>query len=68
VTVNGDRVSTGRRKFGAVVGPRAKTGIDTSIAPGVTIGADARTDPGETVLRDRTDDVRSIETTEGPLS
>jgi bifunctional UDP-N-acetylglucosamine pyrophosphorylase/glucosamine-1-phosphate N-acetyltransferase len=53
LTVKGDRVSTGRRKFGAVVGPRTKTGIDTSIAPGVTLGAGARTAPGETVLRDR---------------
>jgi bifunctional UDP-N-acetylglucosamine pyrophosphorylase/glucosamine-1-phosphate N-acetyltransferase len=55
VTVKGERVSTGRRKFGAVVGPGAKTGIDTSLAPGVTLGADATTAPGETLLRDRAD-------------
>lgn len=55
VTVKGERVSTGRRKFGAVVGPDAKTGIDTGLAPGVTLGAGATTAPGETLLRDRAD-------------
>jgi bifunctional UDP-N-acetylglucosamine pyrophosphorylase/glucosamine-1-phosphate N-acetyltransferase len=55
MTVKDERVSTGRRKFGAVVGPDAKTGIDTSLAPGVTLGAGATTKPGETLLRDRSD-------------
>lgn len=53
LTVNGDRISTGRRKFGAVFGPRVKTGINTSIDPGVTLSADAATKPGEVVHRDR---------------
>jgi bifunctional UDP-N-acetylglucosamine pyrophosphorylase/glucosamine-1-phosphate N-acetyltransferase len=53
LTVKGERVSTGRRKFGVVVGPGAKTGVNTSLAPGVTLSADARTDPGGSVLRDR---------------
>jgi NDP-sugar pyrophosphorylase family protein len=35
-----------------VVGDGAKTGIDTSLNAGVKLGADARTDPGETVIRD----------------
>jgi bifunctional UDP-N-acetylglucosamine pyrophosphorylase/glucosamine-1-phosphate N-acetyltransferase len=52
-TVKGERVSTGRRKFGVVVGPGAKTGINTSLAPGVVLSAGARTDPGESVTRDR---------------
>jgi bifunctional UDP-N-acetylglucosamine pyrophosphorylase/glucosamine-1-phosphate N-acetyltransferase len=52
-TVKGDRVSTGRRKFGAVLGPGVKTGIQTGINAGVTLSANARTDPGEMVLRDR---------------
>jgi bifunctional UDP-N-acetylglucosamine pyrophosphorylase/glucosamine-1-phosphate N-acetyltransferase len=30
---------TGRRKFGAVVGPGAKTGINTSLLPGVVLSA-----------------------------
>ncbi len=52
-TVKGDRVSTGRRKYGAVVGPGAKTAINTSLAPGIVLGAGARTSPGESVTRDR---------------
>ena len=50
--VKGERVSTGRRKFGAVCGPRAKTGINTSLNAGVKLPAGGRTKPGETVLRD----------------
>ncbi|MFC3476720.1 bifunctional sugar-1-phosphate nucleotidylyltransferase/acetyltransferase [Halobacterium litoreum] len=53
LTVKGERTSTGRRKFGVVVGDGAKTGIDTSLAPGVTLSPGARTNPGETVTRDR---------------
>jgi bifunctional UDP-N-acetylglucosamine pyrophosphorylase/glucosamine-1-phosphate N-acetyltransferase len=52
-TVKGRRVSTGRRKYGVVAGPGAKTGINTSLAPGVVLSAEARTDPGESVTRDR---------------
>jgi len=52
-TVKGERISTGRRKFGAVLGPRVKTGIQTGINAGVTLSADARTEPGEMVRRDR---------------
>ena len=53
LTVKGDRVSTGRRKFGAVLGPEVKTGIQTGINAGVTLSAGVRTDLGETVVRDR---------------
>jgi bifunctional UDP-N-acetylglucosamine pyrophosphorylase/glucosamine-1-phosphate N-acetyltransferase len=53
LTVKGDRVSTGRRKFGTVVGDDAKTGIDTSIDPGVRFSSGATTPPGATVDRDR---------------
>ena len=52
-TVKGERVSTGRRKFGAVLGPGVKTGIQTGINAGVTLSANARTKPGEMVRRDR---------------
>ena len=52
-TVKGDRVSTGRRKYGVVAGPNAKTGINTSLAPGVVLSANARTRPGESITRDR---------------
>ena len=53
MTVKGDRVSTGRRKFGTVVGHGAKTGINTAVGPGVTLGSGATTLPGERVSRDR---------------
>ncbi|ELY77097.1 bifunctional sugar-1-phosphate nucleotidylyltransferase/acetyltransferase [Natrinema gari] len=52
-TVKGDRVSTGRRKFGVVAGDRVKTGINTSLTPGLRLEAGATTMPGETVERDR---------------
>ena len=53
VTVKGERVSTGRRKFGVVVGDEVKTAVDTTLNAGVTLGTGATTAPGETVLRDR---------------
>ncbi|QLH78764.1 NTP transferase domain-containing protein [Halosimplex rubrum] len=52
-TVKGDRISTGRRKFGVVAGDGAKTGINTSLNPGVKLSAGATTAPGESVTRDR---------------
>jgi bifunctional UDP-N-acetylglucosamine pyrophosphorylase/glucosamine-1-phosphate N-acetyltransferase len=52
-TVKGERVSTGRRKFGAVLGEGAKTGVNTSINAGVTLSPGARTAPNEAVMKDR---------------
>jgi len=52
-TVKGERVSTGRRKFGVVAGPGAKTGVNTSLNPGVVLSEGATTAAGETVVRDR---------------
>ena len=53
ITVKGERVSTGRRKFGIVAGPGAKTAINTSLNAGVVLSAGATTTPGESVTRDR---------------
>ncbi len=53
MTVKGDRVSTGRRKFGVVVGDNTKTGINTSLNAGVVLGAGVTTTPGEVLARDR---------------
>jgi len=53
LTVKGDRVDTGRRKLGVIVGDAAKTGINTSLNAGVRIGAGERTGPGEVVTCDR---------------
>jgi UDP-N-acetylglucosamine diphosphorylase/glucosamine-1-phosphate N-acetyltransferase len=53
LTVKGERVSTGRRKFGVVVGDEAKTGINASLNAGVKLSSGATTKPGEVVTRDR---------------
>ena len=53
LTVKGERVSTGRRKFGVVVGDGAKTGINVSLNAGVVLSTDARVAPGEVVTRDQ---------------
>lgn len=50
---DGERVPTGRTRFGAVVGPRVSTGIDTSIDAGVTLPTGRRTEPDECVMNDR---------------
>lgn len=52
-TVKGERVSTGRRKYGVVAGDGVKTGINTSINPGVTLSSGSVTSPGEAVTQDR---------------
>jgi bifunctional UDP-N-acetylglucosamine pyrophosphorylase/glucosamine-1-phosphate N-acetyltransferase len=52
-TVKGERVSTERRKYGLVAGPGSKTGVNTSLAPGVVLSGGATTLPGERVDRDR---------------
>jgi bifunctional UDP-N-acetylglucosamine pyrophosphorylase/glucosamine-1-phosphate N-acetyltransferase len=51
--VKGESVDTGRRKFGAIIGDGAKTGINTSLNAGVKLGADEITSPGEVLTRDR---------------
>lgn len=51
-TVKGERVSSGRRKLGAIIGDNVKTGIGTSIAPGVVIHQGARTGIGVIIDRD----------------
>jgi bifunctional UDP-N-acetylglucosamine pyrophosphorylase/glucosamine-1-phosphate N-acetyltransferase len=53
MTVKGERVDTGRRKLGAVIGDGAKTGINTSVNAGVRLGVAETTDPGEALMRDR---------------
>ncbi len=53
VPVKGEPTSTGRRKFGVVVGPGVKTGINSSLCPGVKLSAGTTTKPGSVVARDR---------------
>ncbi len=53
LTVKGERVSTGRRKLGVIVGDNAKTAVNTSLNAGVVLGTGMTTEPGETLTRDR---------------
>lgn len=53
LTVKGERISTGRRKLGVIVGDGTKTGINVSLNAGVVLSTDARIPPGEVVTRDR---------------
>lgn len=52
-TVKSDRVSTGRRKYGIVAGDGVKTGVNTSLSPGVVLSPGTTTLPGEAVRRDK---------------
>ncbi|MBX0295740.1 bifunctional sugar-1-phosphate nucleotidylyltransferase/acetyltransferase [Haloarcula nitratireducens] len=45
VTVKGDRVSTRRQTFGAVLGDGVETGAETTLEPGVKLPTDATTEP-----------------------
>jgi bifunctional UDP-N-acetylglucosamine pyrophosphorylase/glucosamine-1-phosphate N-acetyltransferase len=51
-TVKGQRISSGRRKLGAIIGDDVKTGIGTSIGPGVVLHQGARTGIGVIVDKD----------------
>jgi len=52
VTVKGKRVSSGRRKLGAIIGDDVKIGIGTSISPGVVLHQGSRTGIGVIVNKD----------------
>jgi bifunctional UDP-N-acetylglucosamine pyrophosphorylase/glucosamine-1-phosphate N-acetyltransferase len=54
--VKGQLLPTGRRKFGAVVGPGAFIGLHVGLMPGVKIGARAKIYPGSIVYRDILDE------------
>jgi bifunctional UDP-N-acetylglucosamine pyrophosphorylase/glucosamine-1-phosphate N-acetyltransferase len=52
VTVKGERFDSKRRKLGAIIGDDVKTGIGTSLGPGVVLHQGARTGIGVIVDRD----------------
>ncbi|UWG48105.1 N-acetylglucosamine-1-phosphate uridyltransferase [Halanaeroarchaeum sp. HSR-CO] len=52
VLVKGNSVDTGRRKFGVVCGDNVKTGINTSLNPGIKLPSNHRTRPGTVVYED----------------
>ncbi len=59
-TVQGASMGTGRRKYGVVVGPDARTGIDTSLNVGVVLPTEATTLPGSVVFSTPTEDKRPV--------
>ena len=52
VTVKGERINSGRRKLGAIIGDDVKTGIGTSISPGIVLHQGSQTGVGVIVERD----------------
>lgn len=52
VTVKGERVDSGLRKLGAIFGDGVKTGINTSVNPGVKIGNGSFINAGCVIYRD----------------
>lgn len=52
MNVKGEKIDTGRRKLGAIIGGHVRTGINVSIMPGVKIGAWSWVYPGVVVYRD----------------
>ncbi|MFX1560951.1 MAG: bifunctional sugar-1-phosphate nucleotidylyltransferase/acetyltransferase [Promethearchaeota archaeon] len=52
VTLKGERVNSGRRKLGAIIGDDVKTGIGTSISPGIVLHQGSQTGVGVIVKRD----------------
>ncbi|AFH42428.1 MULTISPECIES: bifunctional sugar-1-phosphate nucleotidylyltransferase/acetyltransferase [Fervidicoccus] len=54
--VKGEYIDTGMRKLGAIVGNYTKTGINTSILPGIKIGANTWINAGCIIDRDVPDD------------
>ena len=52
INIKNKRVSTGRRKFGAIIGGYVKTGINVSLMPGVKVGSYSWIAPGAVVYED----------------
>ncbi len=52
VKIKGQKVDTGLKKFGAVIGHNVQTGINVSIYPGIKIGSNSVVGPGTLVYDD----------------
>jgi bifunctional UDP-N-acetylglucosamine pyrophosphorylase/glucosamine-1-phosphate N-acetyltransferase len=64
--VKGQLVDTGRKKFGAVLADYTKTGIHTSIYPGVMIGPFSWTTPGS-IVKENIEPFNLFDGTQKPL-
>ncbi|MGB1285742.1 MAG: sugar phosphate nucleotidyltransferase [Aggregatilineales bacterium] len=56
--IKGDKMSSGRDKFGAVIGEGAFIGVDVMTMPGTKIGTEAQIGPGTHVIKDVKDETR----------
>lgn len=52
VTIKGERMDSGRKKLGVIVGDNVQTGINVNFHPGVVVGSGSWIAPGITVQRD----------------
>ena len=52
VTIKGERVNSGRKKLGVIMGDNVQTGINVNINPGIVIGSDSWITPGVTIQQD----------------
>jgi bifunctional UDP-N-acetylglucosamine pyrophosphorylase/glucosamine-1-phosphate N-acetyltransferase len=52
VTIKSERLNSGRRKLGVIMGDNVQTGINVSIHPGAVIGSDSWIAPGITIQKD----------------
>lgn len=59
VEVKGETIDSGRRKLGAVLGARAKTGVNTSLDPGTVLGEGLFTVAGDCVSGTNLEEERS---------
>ncbi|MFB0561552.1 MAG: bifunctional sugar-1-phosphate nucleotidylyltransferase/acetyltransferase [Candidatus Lokiarchaeia archaeon] len=59
--VKGEKVDTGRRKLGAMIGDNVKTGIGTTIMPGVKIGPNSLIGPNINLWEDVKENTLVIE-------
>ena len=59
-TIKNKRTDTGRRKLGAIVGDSVKTGINSSLSPGVKIGVRSTIGSGVLLYEDLESDMRVL--------
>ena len=55
MNINGNKIDTGLRKFGAVLGDNVKTGIGVMFMPGVKISSNITLSPSSTIVNDQTE-------------
>ena len=52
LNIKGERLSSGRKKLGIIMGDKVQTGINVNFHPGVIVGSGAWITPGITIQRD----------------